>query len=347
VKRSGIPDLQNEVLVVLTIFGFVLIIIGASLIFDHTTARSVSFSVGLTSTSAVQEASPMRGSLQPASLPSPRPTRTSQLTGTFADQRPTQPDVVALQDYMLRLVNADRQAADLTPVRWDNLAAQVGQAHAEDMAANSYLSHWNLAGEGPDVRYGRAGGTETVQENVYMYQYSYEDGSPAPIEGWESVIEEAERSLMRSPGHRANILVPEHTHVGVGIAYNPATGDVRIAQEFLNRYVSLEPLPAEVYVGDTLTVRGRLLSGASNPLINLAYEPFPQPLTAPQVEARLAYQSPAEYLLATEPEGDADGHFLAEVTLDADGLPGIYHVLIWVNVGKVSVHAVNVVIDVR
>jgi uncharacterized protein YkwD len=347
VKRSDILDLRNEVLIALTIVGFVLIVVGTNLILNHATARSVSFSVGLTGTSVGQQASPMPGSYQPSSVPSPGPTCTSQLTRIPADQLPTQLDVLALQSYMLNLVNADRRAAGLTPVQWDNFAAQVGQAHAEDMAANDYLSHWNLAGEGPDVRYGRAGGTETVQENVYMYQYRYGSGSPAPIEDWETVIRDAEISLMRSPGHRANILAPEHTHVGVGIAYNPATGAVHIAQEFLNRYVSMEPLPVEAHVGDTLTVKGQLLPSASNPLINLAYEPFPQPMTVSQVEARLTYKSPAEFLLATEPGVDVNGHFVAQVALGAEGLPGIYHVLIWVDVGEVSVHTVNAVIDAR
>jgi hypothetical protein len=51
--------------------------------------------------------------------------------------------------------------------------------------------------------------------------------------------------------------------------------EVRITQEFLNRYVSLDPLPAQARVGDALQVSGQLLLNTSNPLINLTYEPFP------------------------------------------------------------------------
>jgi len=160
------------------------------------------------------------------------------------------------------------------------------------------------------------------------------------------VVREAEATLMDSPGHRANIMAPEHTHVGIGIAYNAATGDVRIAQEFLNRYVALEPLPSQARVGDTLTVRGQLLPGASNLLINLAYEPFPQPMTVPEVEARSTYQSPAEFFSAVQPEVDAHGRFSAQVTLDADGQAGVYHVNIWVDMDDSAVQAVNVVLDV-
>jgi len=271
---------------------------------------------------------------------------TQQPTGQPVNSPGNVPDLAALQRLMLDLVNADRATEGLSPVQWDAFAAQVGQAHAEDMAANGYMSHWNLAGEGPDVRYGRAGGTDNVQENVYMYWYRLSDGRPAPIEDWETVVREAETTLMDSPGHRANILAPEHTHVGIGIAYNAATGDVRIAQEFLNRYVALERLPGQAHVGDTLTVRGQLLPGASNPLINLAYEPFPRPMTVHEVEARSTYQSPAEFFSAVQPEVDAHGRFSAQVTLDAGGRAGVYHVLIWVDVGLMSVQAVNVVLDV-
>ena len=287
--------------------------------------------------------------LTPTALPTDtlRPTlNTQQPTGQSVNPPGNVPDLAALQRLMLDLVNADRATERLSPVQWDAFAAQVGQTHAEDMAANGYMSHWNLAGEGPDVRYGRAGGMDNVQENVYLYWYRHDDGSPAPIEDWEVVMREAEATLMDSPGHRANIMAPEHTHVGIGIAYNAATGDVRIAQEFLNRYVALEPLPSQARVGDTLTVRGQLLPGASNPLINLAYEPFPQPMTVPEVEARSTYQSPAKFFSAVQSQADANGRFLAQVTLDADGQAGVYHVLIWVDVDDSAVQAVNVVLDV-
>ena len=41
-------------------------------------------------------------------------------------------------------------------------------------------------------------------------------------------------SLMLSPGHRANILDPRFTHVGVGIAYGSAYGNLYV-QEFLQQ----------------------------------------------------------------------------------------------------------------
>lgn len=247
---------------------------------------------------------------------------------------------------MLDLINADRIEGRLSPVQWDDFAGQVAQAHAEDMATNLYMSHWNLAGEGPDIRYGCAGGTEWVQENVYMYWYRYNDGSPAPIEKWETVIREAQVSLMNSPGHRANIMAPAHTHAGVGIAYNASTGDMRIAQEFINRYVTLESLPRQASVDETVTVVGQLLPGASNPVINLAYEPFLQPLTVAEVEARQTYNSPAVFFAVVEPHIGAAGRFQANAALDYESRPGIYHIRIWVDVDQVQVQATDIIINV-
>jgi hypothetical protein len=247
---------------------------------------------------------------------------------------------------MLDLINDDRATEGLSPVAWDNFATRIAQAHAEDMAANGYMSHWNLSGEGPDIRYGLAGGTEVVQENVYMYWYRYDDGRPAPIEDWKKVVQEAQTSLMNSPGHRANIMSPEHTHVGIGIAYNPETGDVRIAQEFINRYVSLEPIPEYAKLGDTVVVAGELLPGASNPLINLAYEPFPTPVTIDWLDETSTYTSAAVFFEAIEPTVNADGHFSARSILDAEGQPGIYHIRIWVDVAGDSVPASDVIVSV-
>lgn len=252
----------------------------------------------------------------------------------------------ALQRLMLDLINADRADGGLDPVEWDDFAAQVAQVHAEDMAINGYMSHWNLSGEGPDIRYGRAGGTEAVQENVYMYWYRYEDGSPAPIKDWESVIREAQDSLMNSPGHRANIMAPEHTHVGIGIAYNAETGDVRIAQEFINRYIVMKAPPKSVRIGDVIKIKGQVLPGASNPLINLAYEPFPEPMTIAEVESLNTYQSPADFYEADAPQVDATGTFSTKIALNYEDVPGVYHIRIWVDVENASVQAIDAVVDV-
>jgi hypothetical protein len=250
---------------------------------------------------------------------------------------------------MLERVNADRQANGLEPVAWDDAAALAGQRHSEEMAEFGYMSHWNMDGYGPEWRYSRAGGLHFAQENVYRLVYQWQDGRGAPIEDWRKVVGDAQAALMNSPGHRANILAPEHTGLGVGIAYNAATGNVAIAQEFVNQYVALEPLARRGQPGDRIVVRGTLLPGSSEPLVNLAYEPFPSPLTLEALNKTGTYTPGAKHLSVPAVRTDANGRFVAEFSLAADAAPGLYHVLLWVNSPRSEerVMAVDAVIEVN
>jgi hypothetical protein len=167
-------------------------------------------------------------------------------------------------------------------------------------------------------------------ENVHMSWQRYSSGTPVPVDDWERVVREAQAGWMSSPGHRSNILKPEHTHVGIGIAYNPATGDIRMAQEFINRYVELDPLPQTAAPGDLLTLSGRLLSGVSAPLVNLAYEPIPRAMTAAELNATRTYASPAQIIAAIKPQSDTQGRFRGVVQLDRARATGAYHIRVWV-----------------
>jgi uncharacterized protein YkwD len=280
--------------------------------------------------------------------PASAPTQTAPSASATAAADSGAPDLSALARRMLELVNADRAANGLQPVAWDETAALAGQLHSEEMAEFGYMSHWNMDGYGPEVRYSRAGGLDIAQENVYRLVYQWEDGRGAPIDDWEKVLRDAQAALMNSPGHRRNILAPEHTHLGVGIAYNAATGNVALSQEFVNRYVTIEPLPKRAQPGDRLVVRGGLLPGSADPLVNIAYQPFPEPLTLEQLNKTSTYQSAAEHIDVPPARAEADGRFVSEFTLPKDAPPGLYHVWLWVTspVSPEPVQAVNAVIEV-
>lgn len=249
------------------------------------------------------------------------------------------PNLESLRQTMLDAINRDRATAGLKPVQLDLLASQVGQAHSEEMAENNYMSHWNLKGLGPDLRYALADGNDNDMENVYMTWNRYSSGTPVPVSDWNLEVQEAESGWMSSPGHRANILTPEHTHVGIGIAYNPVTGDIRMAQEFINHYVELDPLPQTAALGDTVAVSGKLLAGVSAPLINLAYEPAPHAMSIAQLAATSSYASPAKNISAINILPDAQGRFKVNVPIEGNYLPGVYHIRIWVNWNGTSILA--------
>jgi len=247
---------------------------------------------------------------------------------------------------MLTLINQDRQANGLASVAWDEAAAAAGLAHAEEMAQFGHVSHWNLEGQGPDYRYTVAGGLNHVRENVHLYWHSPGAG-PDSREAWETLIRQAQQSLMESSLHQDNILAPEHTHVGIGIAYNADTGHLAIAQEFVNHYVTLQPLPSRASLGEAIVIQGRLEAGAVNPFINLAYEPFPATLTVTELKATGTYESPAEIYEVVPLSADAGGRFSQSVNLDNRGQAGLYHVRVGVETKFGRVLAADVVVGVQ
>jgi uncharacterized protein YkwD len=281
----------------------------------------------------------------PTSTPTRRATATLVPSLTPRPSRtPTpEPDLAVLARYMAELVNRDRVAVGLEPVEWDDTAAVAAREHAEEMALHGYLSHWNLRGYGPEHRYAFAGGRDAVQENVYSYYQRYATGEGMPIRDWYSAVETAQQSFMSSPAHQDNILLPAHTHVGIGIAYDRARGELRIAQEFLNRYVVLEPVPEAIRPGDAIQIAGRVLPGASTPLINLAYEPFPAPRTVEELNATSAYESAASAFLAVSPNVNGD-RFWATIPFTASEKPGLYHVRVWVSQSGEQVLAGNLIL---
>jgi len=278
----------------------------------------------------------------PSFTPTPYPTPIApEISGD-------DPDLGALEAYMLELINVDRAAHGLQPVFWDSLAVEVGRLHAGEMAAAGYMSHWNLAGLGPDIRYSQSGGRDALMENVFSSFQRYDDGSPVWEVDWAARVREAQEALMNSPGHRANILTPGHTHVGVGIAYDAATGEFRVAQEFINRYLSadtgFESQMMEAHPGESFAFEIALLPGAAQPLINLVYEPLPNAMTISALNETSTYESPAVFVDEIKYSVDWGGDLAVPVTIPRNPQSGYYHVRVRVQVDGESVPASDIVV---
>jgi len=234
-------------------------------------------------------------------------------------------DPTALAAYMVVMVNQARVDNGLSTVEWDETAAEASRRHAEDMVVENYFSHWNKKGLGPEHRYMLVDGEHVVMENLHAFSYIYDDGSGAPIEDWKEVIRNAHDGLMNSPGHYANIMNPAHTHVGIGMAYDPETGQFRLAQEFTNQYVEiLQPIPSEVEDGEIVLVSGRIANNnISNILLDLSYEPFPSSMTIEELDATSTYSSVAESVKTVAMSAKFDEQVVI------GGGPGFYHIRIF------------------
>jgi len=303
-------------------------------------------SIGSQAATAAPSAGLPSAGATPVSSPAPpgATAATAAATGVASPVAAASFDPVGLAAQMLDLINRDRAAAGLAAVAWDEAAAGVAAAHVADMAAHDYFSHWNPDGLGPDHRYSAAGGQHAAMENLYAYVSAFADGRGAPIADWPAVIDAAQASLMASPGHRANILSPAHTHVGIGMAYDPDTGRLWLAQEFVNQYVTLAAsLPDAAAPGAAIRVAGAFGPAAlGNALLVLAYEPLPAPLSAAELAARSTYQSAAQSLdIRAIPLT-----FDETITLPA-GPPGLYHLRLAVDTATGQAVVVDHVITVR
>jgi uncharacterized protein YkwD len=106
---------------------------------------------------------------------------------------------------VLDLTNAERQNAGLAPLNLNSQLRDAAQNYSEVLASTECFGH--DCGPVPNFadRDGQAGYTDwtTIGENIA-------GGYPTPeavVAGW-----------MASPGHRDNILSPQFTEIGIGVA---------------------------------------------------------------------------------------------------------------------------------
>ena len=141
-------------------------------------------------------------------------------TTTTTPSIPSIPSISALtadEQSMVDMINQERIAAGVSPVKVDLRLGAVGRAKANDMKANNYFDHTSPTYGSPWAMMQQVGLTVGwAGENI----------------AGNSSVSGAMAALMQSPGHRANILDPRFTRVGIGIAYGSAYGNLYV-QEFL------------------------------------------------------------------------------------------------------------------
>ena len=115
----------------------------------------------------------------------------------------------------LRTINDFRSKHHLSPVRLDEELTNFSQEYAEQMAAENFFSHTDLAGRDPDERRKAAGLQLPIGENLAR----------------ETETAYAHAGLLRSAVHRLNMLNPEWRRVGLGIA-ETGGNELIFVQEF-------------------------------------------------------------------------------------------------------------------
>ncbi|MBK8216541.1 MAG: CAP domain-containing protein [Myxococcales bacterium] len=246
---------------------------------------------------------------------------------------------------MLALVNRDRATQGLGPLALDEGPAQrAGQRHAEDMAKNGFLGHYGTDGSVPEQRHTEAGGSDMVLENAScMDDLKRRELDPDPLVD-EADIERAEHMFFDEvpphDGHRKNILKPQHTRVGIGIALpRPLPGEIAvpcITHEMVDGYGTYGALPAKATVGATLRVEGALSGPAQLGGVGISRVDMPKPLPPAEANKRRSYTVPSPYetywpkgFVTKIPVEVTPTGFRIDVPLSDAGKPGLYSVAIF------------------
>lgn len=102
------------------------------------------------------------------------------------------------------LANEDRTRNGVSTLAFDPLLAEAAQLKAADMAEKGYFAHVDPSGRAPWFWLDQVG-----------YQYTYA-GENLAVDFKDS--KDVQDAWMNSPTHRANIVKPQYTRIGIGTA---------------------------------------------------------------------------------------------------------------------------------
>src|SRR5438874_7091348 len=262
---------------------------------------------------------------------------------------------IALRSEFLQMINRDRAANGLAPVDLDPEASAIADEYCRAQIRNGTTGHFTTDGQSPYMRYSFAGGNDGVSENAAAWSATYRFSDRALYE----MIRRSEEAMMSETaphdGHRRTILDPYATHVGIGLAWE--RGELRIAQEFIRRYVEfMRPLPRAASTADRVMLRVQPHPGYIVDAITVHHETFPKSMTAKLANDITSYALPEkrrEYLPRLHDRVERTAEYTREVREEyADGRrgdfeiaddgsvafavpfpdgPGVYTVVVWVH----------------
>lgn len=147
---------------------------------------------------SIENVQPKPQEPQPTPQPKPQPVPQPNPNTTSNERHSLTSEEIQMVDY----VNKARQDAGLQPLQVDVDLAYIARLKSQDMYDNNYFSH-------DSPTYG------SPFEMMTKFGIKYR-GAAENIAKNNSVAS-AHNALMRSQGHKDNILNPIYTHIGIGI----------------------------------------------------------------------------------------------------------------------------------
>jgi len=213
---------------------------------------------------------------------------------------------------LLEQINADRKAHGAPPLQPEHRAAKLGDDFCRAMVDEGSLSHFDSAGRPPYLRWTLAGGIDYHAENVGAYTSGGDTLGRPLIQALLAVHATMMTAGPPNDRHRATLLSPDFTHVGIGVAVSG--GNLRVCEEFITRTMDWVVAPAApVTTGAAATVQVQPQPGWEIPRVEVLYE---EPASHPR-EARSSYSYPPA-VLEMRPERGAG--FGIPFSTAADGI---------------------------
>ena len=129
---------------------------------------------------------------------------------------------------IVALINQERTSRGLQPLTVDGRLTSAARQHTGLMLRYRTLSHQFDGEERLSIRFaGQEIRSDQQAENV----------------AYAGDVAEAHRTLMHSPGHRANILNPNYNAVGVGIAW--LGSQIYVTEDFAHKLTDYSPYEAD------------------------------------------------------------------------------------------------------
>jgi uncharacterized YkwD family protein len=150
------------------------------------------------------EAKPVAQPVAKPAAPKPAPTAPPVAEEKPASTPAASPNasISSIEQQVLTLTNQERAKAGLKPLATDAKLMNAAREKSTDMRTNKYFSHTSPTLGSPFDRMKELGITyKAAAENIAMGQQS---------------ASEVVKAWMESPGHRANIMNGNFTHIGIG-----------------------------------------------------------------------------------------------------------------------------------
>ncbi len=133
-----------------------------------------------------------------------------------------------VEDLVFEMTNQARRAKGVAPLIKDDELRNVARAYSNDMLVRRFFEHTTPDGVSFDERI-----SDQYRHRVYVVGENIWYAVGYNTSKIQQLAEEIVEDWLTSPGHRANLLDPDYTHLGVGVSARQHT--IRATQEFVRR----------------------------------------------------------------------------------------------------------------